>query len=75
MSIPGDDYERQCRGEISGLTGKESHIELAKYHLEAAQSALDEVNYDDETIAAITEALDLLYAASVTNGSRSNHAL
>ena len=67
MSIPGDDYERQCRGEISGLTGKESHIELAKYHLEAAQSALDEVNCDDRVVAAVTEALDLLYAVNVTN--------
>lgn len=68
MSIPGDDYERQCRGEIPGLTGKESHIELAKYHLEAAQSALDVVNCDDRVVATVTEALDLLYVVNVTNG-------
>lgn len=68
MSIPGDDYERQHQGEIPGLTGKESHLELAKYHLEAAQSALDEVNCDGEIIAAVTEALDMLYAVNVTNG-------
>ncbi|MBS1096992.1 hypothetical protein JK191_05270 [Gluconobacter sphaericus] len=49
------------------MTGKESHIELAKYHLEAAQSALDEVNCDDRVVAAVTEALDLLYAVNVTN--------
>lgn len=62
MSIPGDDYERQHRGEIPGLTGKESHIELAMYHLEATQSFLEDAGCTPEVLELVSAALDLLYA-------------
>lgn len=63
MSIPGDDYEHQQRGEIPGLTGRESHLELAKYHLEAAQSVLEDTGGVPEVVDLLTAALDLLYAS------------
>ncbi|WP_395495554.1 hypothetical protein [Acetobacter sp. KSO5] len=61
MSVPGDDYVQWSQGQLPGLTGKESHIELVKYHLEAAQTFLEEADSAPDVVGLVIEALDLLY--------------